>query len=160
ATQARDKLTPRGHLKHVSLVRLTPEATLCIVCEGMFSALAYAQLFPRDEVWYVILNSVSNWTRLVDVLPTWTRLGITHVCLALDHDAAGHNTAASLEQTIRQAGLQVRCHFPPHAGDDWNDALQRGEPLPAPDWLLPSSLVIASPSSVPAAPQRLDVPYY
>ena len=122
------KITPQGHQKHVSLVRLTPDTTTCIVCEGMFSALAYAQLFPREDVWYVILNSVSNWKKLVDILDTLTPAKITHLCLALDNDPAGRQTTQQLHTALQQAGLQVTCHFPPHAGDDWNDALQRGAP--------------------------------
>jgi hypothetical protein len=51
AVRGQDKITPRGHRKHFSLVMLTPDATTCIVCEGLFSALAHAQLFPRDDVW-------------------------------------------------------------------------------------------------------------
>src|SRR2546425_519390 len=74
ATHGIEKITPSGHHKHFSLVQLTSEATTCIVCEGLFSALAHAQLFPRDEVWYVILNSVSNWPRLVDALTIWMQV--------------------------------------------------------------------------------------
>src|SRR2546422_508529 len=92
AERGREKITPRGHHKHFSLVMLNPKATTCIVCEGLFSALAHAQLFPREDVWYVILNSVTNWRKLVAILDTVRQTKITHLCLALDNDPAGRTT--------------------------------------------------------------------
>jgi hypothetical protein len=61
----------------------------------MFSALAYAQLFPQHEGWYVVLNSTSNWRKLVDNLAMLSTLGITTMRLALDNDPAGHETVLS-----------------------------------------------------------------
>ncbi|WP_410967251.1 hypothetical protein, partial [Salmonella sp. SAL4436] len=69
-------MTPKGHQKHFTLAKLIPAPTTCIVCEGIFSAMAYAQLFQRYDVWYVILNSVSNWKKLVTELPTFIAAGI------------------------------------------------------------------------------------
>ena len=124
-----EKLTPQGHQKHFTLAKLTPETSTCIVCEGMFSAMAYAQLFNRYDAWYVILNSVSNKAQLIGELPTLTAAGITEVILALDNDKAGVETGMVLAQHCHEAGLHVARDFPEHDGEDWNDALQR-EPAP------------------------------
>ena len=119
------KITPRGHSKSFTLTQLLPEATTCIVCEGMFSALSYAQLFHRFDAWYVVLNSTSNATQLINELPTLTAEGITDVILALDHDQAGNDTSDDLEEVCQELGLRVHKHLPPHDGEDWNDALLR-----------------------------------
>ena len=118
-----------GHHKHFTLAKLTPETSTCIVCEGMFSAMAYAQLFNRYDAWYAILNSVSNKEKFIGELPTLTAAGITDVILALDNDQAGIETGTFLEQLFQEAGLHLTIHCPEHDGDDWNDVLLRG---PAP----------------------------
>jgi hypothetical protein len=56
-----EKVTPKGHQKHFTLAKLAPDTSTCIVCEGLFSALAYAQLFQRFDAWYVILNLSVSW---------------------------------------------------------------------------------------------------
>ena len=89
-----EKITPRGHHKYFSLASLTPHATTCIVCEGIFSALAYAQLLPRDDAWDVILNSASNGTKLVEALETFAVAGVHTFLLALDNDRAGREIGA------------------------------------------------------------------
>jgi hypothetical protein len=121
-----EKVTPKGHKKHFTLAKLTPEPSTCIVCEGLFSALAYAQLFNRYDAWYVVLNSVSNKTKLADELPMLTAAGITDVVLALDNDQAGVEAASCLEPHCREAGLRIEQHLPDEGGDDWNDVLQGG----------------------------------
>jgi Toprim-like len=117
------KITPHGHPKAFTLVRLMPDASTCIVCEGLFSALSYAQLFPRLDAWYVILNSTSNADQLAHALPLLSEAGITDVILALDHDQAGHETTDALADCCQELGLRVHRHLPPHDGEDWNDAL-------------------------------------
>jgi hypothetical protein len=161
-----EKITPRGHHKHVSLVQGVPDATICMVCEGIFSALAYAQLHPRDDAWYVILNSVGNKGKLLAALEMFTTAGICHFVLALDNDQAGRDTTRELEQVLLQAGVQVECHYPPGEGDDWNDALRRGEAIQTSPTVVTMSqgVTIASPLAGPAVPTTarcpLDVHYY
>jgi hypothetical protein len=121
----RAKMTPRGHEKSFSLARLIPQATTCVINEGLFSALAYAQLTQRFEAWYVILNSASNAAKLGKSLETLTTAGITEVILALDRDDTGYRATVDLAQACRQAGLQTKVDLPPQAGDDWNDVLRR-----------------------------------
>jgi hypothetical protein len=159
----REKITPRGHHKHVSLVQGVPHTTICIVCEGLFSALAYAQIHPQDDAWYVILNSISNGTKLVAALETLTTAGVYTFLLALDNDHAGRDMTKELVRALLEAGVQVLCHYPPTPGDDWNDVLRRGEAIhTSPTRVAPVGLVtIESPPVVPAAqPDHLDVHYY
>jgi hypothetical protein len=124
------KITPHGHPKAFTLVRLMPDASTCIVCEGLFSALSYAQLFPRLDAWYVILNSTSNADQLAHALPTLTAAGIQRWVLALDNDERGQQTTKALRKAMNEAGLTCTITIPEHDGEDWNDALLRGaDPL-------------------------------
>jgi hypothetical protein len=120
------KMTPKGHQKSFSLVRLIPQATTCVITEGLFSALSHAQLTQRFEAWYVILNSASNAAKLGRALETLTTAGITEVILALDRDEAGYRATVDLAQACHQAGLHSKVDLPPLDGYDWNDMLRRG----------------------------------
>jgi hypothetical protein len=124
------KMTPKGHEKSFSLARLTPQATTCVIGEGLFSALSYAQLTQRWDAWYVILNSASNAAKLGRALETLTTAGITEVILALDRDEAGYRATVDLAQACFQAGLHSKVDLPPQAGIDWNDVLRRGVAVP------------------------------
>jgi hypothetical protein len=127
----RAKITPKGHEKSFSLARLIPQATTCVISEGLFSTLSYAQLTQRLEAWYVILNSVENRRQLSARLAEFTAAGITEVILALDRDEAGYRAMVDLAQACHQAGLHhITLHLPPKAGDDWNDVLRRGDAGP------------------------------
>ncbi len=158
-----EKRTPRGHRKHFSLVPLTPHPTTCILCEGVFSALAYAQLRPRDDAWYVILNSTSNGTKFVEALETFTAAGVDTFLLALDNDHAGRAMTRELVRALRDARVEVACHYPPSDGDDWNDVLRRGETVhTSPTGVAPAGIrTIEAPPADPAARRDLiDVHYY
>jgi len=120
------KVTPKGHEKSFSLVRLLPQATTCVISEGLFSALSYAQLTKRWDAWYVILNSASNAAKLIKALSMLTTAGMTEVILALDRDEAGYRATVDLAQACHQAGLHCTVDLPPQAGTDWNDVLRRG----------------------------------
>jgi hypothetical protein len=119
------KMTPKGHQKHFTLVKLVPAPTTCIVCEGIFSAMAYAQLFQRYDVWYVILNSTSNWRKLTEERSILTMAGIREVLLALDNDQAGLATTVALSKALTEAGIPYDVTLPGRDGEDWNDTLQR-----------------------------------
>jgi hypothetical protein len=106
------KVTPKGHKKHFTLAKLTPETSTCIVCEGIFSALAYAQLFQRYDAWYVILNSVSNHAKLAKELTTFKSAGIKEFILALDHDQAGLTATVALSQALTPANLPYQIELP------------------------------------------------
>jgi hypothetical protein len=163
----RVKMTPKGHQKSFSLVRLTPQATICVIGEGLFSVLSYAQLTQRLDAWYVILNSASNAAKLGRSLEMLTTAGITEVILALDQDEAGRQATTALAQVCAHAGLHVTEDLPPQEGDDWNDVLRRGQAVSAPEAhrpvtveVLPSKTVPDASSRPPTGPVRLDVHYY
>jgi hypothetical protein len=124
-TEKYGKMTPAGQDKHFTLAKLVPEASTCIVCEGIFSALAYAQLCNRYDVWYVILNSTANRTKLITELVTFKSAGIKEFILALDHDQAGLKATVALSQALSQVNLPYQIELPDEEGEDWNDALIR-----------------------------------
>jgi hypothetical protein len=64
--------------------------------------LAYAQLSNRYDAWYVILNSVTNKTKLTKELTTFKSAGIKEFILALDHDQAGLTATVALSQALTQ----------------------------------------------------------
>jgi hypothetical protein len=118
-----DKRTPMGHHKYYSRAMLQPKAETCIVAEGVFSALSYAQLFQRFDVWYLVLNSTSNTGKLLDDLDVYQSAGISQFILALDNDPAGKSASETLKEAMTTSGFDVQVHLPEAEGLDWNDVL-------------------------------------
>lgn len=47
----------------------------------------------------------------------------SRVVLALDNDEGGRKIASEIKQALQSSALPLIEHFPPHAGQDWNDVL-------------------------------------
>jgi phage/plasmid primase-like uncharacterized protein len=100
-----------------SSVRLfAPVDGVMAVCEGVITALSFAELFGVPT-WAAGSDwGVENWR-----WPPDTR----HVLIGADNDAscAGQRAAHALAKRLEGAGLTAEIHLPPDVDTDWNDVL-------------------------------------
>ncbi len=91
------------------------------VCEGMISAMSYAQMnnLTYSDLLIYVLNSVINKEKLIEILKGCE---ISSITLALDNDKTGRESADYLKNELESIGWYVRAEFP-EGVNDWNDIL-------------------------------------
>ncbi|HEX8573812.1 MAG TPA: CHC2 zinc finger domain-containing protein [Allosphingosinicella sp.] len=102
-------------------VRLGPEASEVIVCEGPEDGLTIHELLPSTPVWVAL--GTGNMPNMI--LPP----GIKRVLVAGDNDAPGRAAVERACETFKGQGRHAAAIFPGHAFGDFNDQLQ-GAPKP------------------------------
>src|SRR5262249_42743312 len=74
--------------KWITTLALAEAPTVAVLCEGLLSAMAYAQLHQMCHGTYYVLNSVSTLTRFQENYLKGL-VAYPQVILALDHDRDG-----------------------------------------------------------------------
>ncbi|MEA3052152.1 MAG: primase [Sphingomonadales bacterium] len=101
-------------------VRLGPEASEVIVCEGVEDGLTIHELLPSTPVWVAL--GTGNMPNMI--LPP----GIKRVLVAGDNDKPGRAAVEQTCEAFRTQGKHAAAIFPGHAFGDFNDQL-RARPL-------------------------------
>jgi hypothetical protein len=96
------------------LVRLAPAARRLGLAEGIETALSAIRLFDMP-CWATL--GTERFSR-IDLPPS-----VEQIVLFLDHDAGGRR--AEMLARARFGARVFEAHYPPCAGDDWNDVLRR-----------------------------------
>ena len=96
------------------LVRLAPAARRLGLAEGIETALSVIRLF-NVPCWATL--GTERFSRID--LPS----SVEQIVLFLDHDAGGRR--AEMLARARFGERVIEAHYPPCAGDDWNDVLRR-----------------------------------
>lgn len=96
------------------LVRLVPPAKRLGLAEGIETALSVIRLF-NVPCWATL--GTERFSRID--LPS----SVEQIVLFLDHDAGGRR--AEMLARARFGERVIEAHYPPCAGDDWNDVLRR-----------------------------------
>lgn len=97
-------------------VRLGPEASEVIVCEGPEDGLTIHELLPSTPVWVAL--GTGNMPAMK--LPP----GIKRVLVAGDNDASGRAAVERACEAFRTQGKHAAAIFPGHAFGDFNDQLR------------------------------------
>jgi DNA primase len=97
-------------------VRLGPEASEVIVCEGPEDGLTIHELLPSTPVWVAL--GTGNMPNMI--LPP----GIKRVLVAGDNDKAGRAAVERACAAFRTQGRHAAAIFPGHAFGDFNDQLR------------------------------------
>lgn len=95
------------------LVRLVPPAKRLGLAEGIETALSAIRLFDMP-CWATL--GTERFSRID--LPS----SVEQIVLFLDHDAGGRR--AEMLARARFGERVIEAHYPPRAGDDWNDVLR------------------------------------
>lgn len=98
-------------------VRLGPEASEIIVCEGLEDGLTVHELLPSTPVWVAL--GTGNMPAIV--LPP----SIKCVLVAGDNDAPGRAAVEKACEAFRIQGRHAAAIFPGHTYGDFNDQLRR-----------------------------------
>lgn len=97
-------------------VRLGPEASEVIVCEGVEDGLTIQELLPSTPVWVAL--GTGNMPNMI--LPP----GIKRVLVAGDNDAPGRAAVERACEAFKEQGRHAAAIFPGHAFGDFNDQLR------------------------------------
>jgi DNA primase len=97
-------------------VRLGPEASDVIVCEGPEDGLTIHELLPSTPVWVAL--GTGNMPNMI--LPP----GIKRVLVAGDNDPPGRAAVERACEAFRAQGRHAAAIFPGHAFGDFNDQLR------------------------------------
>jgi DNA primase len=97
-------------------VRLGPEASEVIVCEGPEDGLTIHELLPSTPVWVAL--GTGNMPNMI--LPP----GVKRVLVAGDNDVAGRGAVERACKAFRSQGRHAAAIFPGHTFGDFNDQLR------------------------------------
>lgn len=114
APLAKPKLS-LGQIKGGAL-RLGPEASEIIICEGVEDGLTLLQLFPQSTVWVAL--GAGNMASVM--LPPCTR----GVVLAGDNNGPGRCAVEKAREAFEAKHIEVAAIFPAPAYEDFNDQLR------------------------------------
>jgi DNA primase len=118
AGQLAEVRSPKQSLGQIrgGAVRLGPEASEVIVCEGVEDGLTIREVLPSTPVWVAL--GTGNIPNII--LPP----AIKRVLVAGDNDAPGRAAVELACEAFRTQGRHAAAIFPGHAFGDFNDQLR------------------------------------
>jgi hypothetical protein len=122
-----DPIKTIGSPETFSVVKMVTAPSEIIISENMLSAMSYAQLMNRFDVWYVVLNSPNG---LNEFFSSFNRLfgsiNFNKFILTLAHDDNGLATTDKLKDFFSHVCLNYTDHSPKEFGLSWSDIVMSG----------------------------------